>query len=190
MSRLYFDIVMAASRSGGIGLKGKLPWHLPEDMKFFKKLTSSTLNPAATNAVVMGRKTWESLRSIGGLANRLNIIISRTMRESAELKRLNAKVFPSLDACLAHLSASSQPKIEKVFVIGGSQLFQEAIQHPSCRDFFLTQLGVDLKCDTYLPKGYGDKFVCVECSKTYAHKMIPFAFQRFVHKQHHRADQP
>lgn len=42
MNKLYFDLILAASKSGGIGLKGKLPWRIPEDMKFFKRITSES----------------------------------------------------------------------------------------------------------------------------------------------------
>lgn len=57
-----FSVVVAATQKWGIGKDNALPWKIPKDMSFFKKLTSQTRDPAKRNAVVMGRKTWDSVR--------------------------------------------------------------------------------------------------------------------------------
>lgn len=67
-----FDLVVARSLNFGIGLNGKLPWHLPSDLKMFKKITCSGTNK---NAVIMGRKTYDSIGK--PLPNRLNVIVSK-----------------------------------------------------------------------------------------------------------------
>ncbi len=68
---------MAATRAGGIGKDGKLPWHLPGEMAFFKELTSKTRDASKRNAVVMGRRTWESLPpKFRPLPGRLNVVLS------------------------------------------------------------------------------------------------------------------
>jgi hypothetical protein len=75
-----FQIVVAATKSGGIGLKGVMPWSLPADMEYFRQLTSTTTdaNSGRLNAVVMGRKTWDSIpQKFRPLKNRVNIVISR-----------------------------------------------------------------------------------------------------------------
>jgi dihydrofolate reductase len=67
-----FDIVVARSINYGIGLGGKLPWHLPSDLKMFKKITCSGQH---MNSIIMGRKTYDSIGK--ALPNRLNIIVSK-----------------------------------------------------------------------------------------------------------------
>ena len=58
---MTFQVVVAATRSGGIGARGGLPWRLPGDMRRFADITTRTFDPERANAVIMGRKTWESL---------------------------------------------------------------------------------------------------------------------------------
>ena len=58
---LPFQIVVAVSKNGGIGKVGRLPWSLPGDLKYFRELTSKTSSKKKQNAVIMGRKTWESI---------------------------------------------------------------------------------------------------------------------------------
>lgn len=72
MKNVPFDLVVARSLNHGIGLKGRLPWHLPADLKMFKKITCSGPHP---NAVIMGRKTYESIGK--ALPGRLNIVVSK-----------------------------------------------------------------------------------------------------------------
>lgn len=67
-----FDLVIGRSLNFGIGLNGKLPWHLPADLKMFKKIT--TYGPH-TNSIIMGRKTYQSIGK--ALPNRFNIVVSK-----------------------------------------------------------------------------------------------------------------
>jgi dihydrofolate reductase len=106
-------IVAAVAQNGVIGNKGVMPWHSSEDFKYFKSLTLG-------NPVIMGRKTLESLGR--PLKGRLNVVISRHMKsESPEVK-----VFSSLPE--AYDYCENEAKAEKVFVIGGGQLYNEAIE--------------------------------------------------------------
>ena len=70
--------VVAASEQLGIGSGGQLPWRLPGDMAAFKRITTTTMTPGRENAVVMGRKTWESIPArFRPLPGRVNIVLSR-----------------------------------------------------------------------------------------------------------------
>lgn len=74
------DIVVAATRAGGIGIGGALPWQLPSDMAFFKSLTMKTQDPAKQNAVIMGRKTWSSIPpKFRPLKGRVNVVLSTSV---------------------------------------------------------------------------------------------------------------
>jgi dihydrofolate reductase/thymidylate synthase len=72
-----FDLVVAATKEWGIGIGGTLPWNLPDDIKFFKKLTTETKDPFKMNCCIMGKNTFLSIPpKFRPLSNRINIIIS------------------------------------------------------------------------------------------------------------------
>jgi dihydrofolate reductase len=86
MSR-RFSIVVAAAANSGIGRAGQLPWRLPGDLAFFKRVTSQVTG-AGRNAVIMGRKTWDSIPSkFRPLPGRLNIVISS--QDSSQMYAFN-----------------------------------------------------------------------------------------------------
>jgi dihydrofolate reductase len=128
--RVY--LVAAVAANGIIGAGGKLPWHIPEELKHFKKLTMG-------HPVIMGRRTWESLK--GPLPGRENIVVTRTAGYQAE----GAAVASSLDAALA--MCAGEPV---AFVIGGTQLFAESL--PIAAGLVLTEIKRDYEGDTWFPK--------------------------------------
>ena len=79
MQMRNFSLVVAATEPEfGIGLDGSIPWRIPEDLKFFKETTTFTKDESKQNAVIMGRKTWESIPSkYRPLPSRLNIVLTR-----------------------------------------------------------------------------------------------------------------
>lgn len=126
--RLIAIVAMASNRV--IGRDGTLPWHFPEDLKFFKRTTLG-------HPILMGRTTFESIGK--PLPGRQNIVLSRTMepregitviRDVAELKGVCGEV-------------------ETIFVIGGAQVYTELL--PKCDGLYLTLVKGDYEGDTYLP---------------------------------------
>lgn len=105
-------IVVAASENNVIGLDNKLPWHLPDDLKFFKKMTTGM-------PVVMGKNTWQSLGK--ALPARTNIVISSTLKTLPE----GVLLFDTLAAALAYLEQQSR---EEISIIGGGQLYRSALE--------------------------------------------------------------
>lgn len=76
--QMTFQLVVAATRKLGIGKNGSMPWKLPGDMAYFKEITSKTADSAKQNAVVMGRKTWESIPpKFRPLPGRINVVLTR-----------------------------------------------------------------------------------------------------------------
>ena len=76
--QMTYQLVVAATRKLGIGKAGKMPWKLPGDMAYFKELTSKTAESGMQNAVIMGRKTWESIPpKFRPLPNRVNVVLTR-----------------------------------------------------------------------------------------------------------------
>lgn len=120
-----YQVVVAATRDLGIGKDGKLPWKLPSDLKYFNEVTVSTLDPSKKNAVIMGRKTWESIPlQYRPLPGRLNIILTRS--GSFDIATLqNVICCASLSSALELLSSTPYSlSIEKVFVVGGGQVLR------------------------------------------------------------------
>ena len=128
--RVY--LVAAVAANGVIGAHGKLPWHLPEDLKHFKALTLG-------HPVIMGRKTWESLGR--PLPGRENIVVTR----SAGYEAPGASVAASLEAALA--LCAGEPV---AFVIGGSELYAAAL--PIADGLVLTEIHRNYDGDTHFPK--------------------------------------
>lgn len=131
-----FQVIVACTENGGIGWKGKLPWYIPDDLHFFAEQT-------AESVIIMGRKTWESLPK--KLANRINVVVS----SKPSVVRNPDYVCSTLDLALAY--ARKRYPNKQVYVIGGSQLYQEALEHPDCRRVFLTKVYNDVDCDAYFP---------------------------------------
>lgn len=123
--RRNYQVVVAATREMGIGKDGKLPWRLPSDLKFFKEITVTTSEPGKKNAVVMGRKTWESIPyKYRPLPGRLNVVLSRC-GSLGTLSDDNVIVCGSILSALELLARSPYcSSVEKVFVIGGGQILR------------------------------------------------------------------
>jgi len=127
-------------------------------MAYFKKLTSVTSHHTLVNAVVMGRKTWESIpEKFRPLPGRLNIVLSRS--DPGNLPESLAKaaqdgavqVCPSLDSALELLA---QRNVEHVFVIGGGRVFEEALAREECEAVHFTLVEGEHECDTFMPDIY------------------------------------
>ncbi|KAF8022793.1 hypothetical protein BT93_F0337 [Corymbia citriodora subsp. variegata] len=152
VSKRCYQVVVAATRDMGIGKDGKLPWKLPSDLKFFKELTSTTSDTRKKNAVLMGRKTWESIPlQFRPLPGRLNVVLTRSGR--VETKLSEDVVLCASRASALELLASSRycSAIENVFVIGGGQLLREALNAPECVAIHITEIEDHVDCDTFIP---------------------------------------
>jgi len=150
-----FDCIVAATESGGIGLDGTMPWRFPKDMAFFKKVTSECAEEGKQNAVVMGRKTWESIPpKFRPLPGRTNVVLSRNanLREEAGLPD-DVVLAASLEESLALLAKQQGVggTVADVFVIGGGTIYAEALRSAQCRKLFMTLIHKDFPCDTFLP---------------------------------------
>ncbi len=151
-----FSIIAAIDQQMGIGKNGTLPWHLPEDLKYFNNVTKKT-EPDKENAVIMGRRTWESLpEKFRPLPDRINAVIS----SNSELELPDGVLhFDSLDAALTAMSTSS--KIDQIFVIGGAKLYEEAVLHPELERIYLTRIESTFDCDTFFPDQIPEEFEIV-----------------------------
>ncbi len=133
LSGYNLSLIAAMDVNNIIGLEGDMPWHLPDDLKFFKKETQG-------KTVIMGRKTFESIGS-RPLPNRRNIVISR----NADYDAGKAELMSSIEQAV--LSCDS---VEEVMIIGGGQLYRSML--PFANKLYITKVDADLKGDTAFPK--------------------------------------
>lgn len=130
-------IVALSTQTRAIGKNGQLLWHLPDDMKRFKELTTG-------HPVIMGRKTWESLpERFRPLPGRTNIVVTRQTGYGA----VGATVADSLEA--AHAASKRAPGADEIFVIGGGDLYREAL--PLADRLYLTLVDDTADADTFFP---------------------------------------
>ncbi len=171
MSAPTFAIVVAVDADGGVGKGGVIPWHLPPDLRYFKALTTGP--GRQTNAVIMGRKTW---RSIPGrfrpLPGRLNVVLSRNPGGLAV--PAGVLVAGSLDAALALTADRAQR-----FVIGGAQVYAEALARPECDRLAITRLDQGFGCDVVFPD-VPQVFRLAHQTPRHRHAAITYRFQRWT----------
>ncbi|XP_048601112.1 bifunctional dihydrofolate reductase-thymidylate synthase 2-like isoform X3 [Brassica napus] len=124
-----YQVVVAATKEMGIGKDGKLPWTLPTDLKFFKELTLTTSDPSKKNAVVMGRKTWESIPTkYRPLSGRLNVVLTRS-------------------------SGFDIANTENVVTCRrGGEVLRDSLNGPRCEAIHLTEIDTSVDCDTFVPE--------------------------------------
>mmetsp|Transcript_11221 Transcript_11221/g.27589 ORF Transcript_11221/g.27589 Transcript_11221/m.27589 type:complete len:290 (+) Transcript_11221:170-1039(+) len=136
-----------------IGNKGDLIWSLPEDMNYFKNVTSSVANPNSglQNSVIMGRLTWESIPPrLRPLKDRINIIVSRNPAYTPEFpetfKGGTVSTAKSLPEALLLLKGGKFPNFSgQAFVIGGASLYEEALRLPECKSLYVTRVFAQLE---------------------------------------------
>ncbi|KAA6351010.1 Dihydrofolate reductase [termite gut metagenome] len=136
---MKISIIVAASENNVIGRDNKLIWHLPNDLKHFKKLTTG-------NAVIMGRKTYESLGKL--LPNRKNIILTHQPDYSIE----GCIVVHSEEEALREAVSSNE-----VFIIGGGELYHRFWHQAST--LYLTRIHTSSEGDTYISPIHPDTWI-------------------------------
>ncbi len=133
---MKLSLICAMAENRVIGINNSLPWHLSEDLKYFKRVTMG-------NSIIMGRKTWESIGR--PLPGRTNIVITTNPDYVAE----GARVVHSLeDALKLAESIAFIDGSEEAFIIGGADLYRRAL--PSAQRFHLTRVHAEVHGDTEL----------------------------------------
>ena len=129
---MRLSLIVAMARNRVIGADGKIPWHLPGELKLFKSLTMG-------HHIIMGRKTWESIGRL--LPGRTTVIVTRQHGYQVP----GAIVAHSLGDAIAACSGD-----EEAFVIGGAEIFREAL--PLADRIYLTTVNADVPGDTFMPQ--------------------------------------
>lgn len=137
-------IIVAQSDNRAIGRENRMPWHLPRDLQYFKKLTYG-------HPVIMGRKTYESIGH--ALPGRQNIVISR----NPDLSLPDSETSTSLDSALRYVSQA-----EKVYIIGGGELYHNAM--PQADMLLVTWVHTTIMdADCFFPEIRSDIWQQIDC---------------------------
>jgi dihydrofolate reductase len=150
-------IIVATDAQRGIGINNTLPWKLPEDMAHFKRLTTG-------HPVIMGRKTYESIGR--PLPNRRNIVVTR----SAAWRADGVETAQSLEQARALVEDAAE-----AFIIGGAQIYAEALAAGLADQVIQTEIGQAFQCDAHFPP-LGAEWEELERQQYTAASGLPYAF--------------
>jgi dihydrofolate reductase len=135
---MKISLIVAVSRNGVIGIDNQLPWHLPEDLKYFKSVTMG-------KPIIMGRKTFDSIGR--PLPGRTNIVITRDSSwqvDGVEVARTLAQAMT-----LGQL-ACAQADVDEAMVIGGEQIYRMTL--PAADRLYLTEVQAEVEGDAFFPE--------------------------------------
>ena len=146
---MLFSLILASTLNGGIGNNGKIPWEIKEEMSIFRQLTTNVNCYIKKNAVIMGYETWKSL-PYKPLKNRINIIL--TSKKNVIQETEDIKTFNNFDKALEFCEDNIY--IDKVFVIGGSTIYNLCLNNPiyynQIDKIHLSVIYQKYKCDTFI----------------------------------------
>lgn len=141
---MSINIISALSKNKVIGNKGTIPWRIPKDLKYFKNKTTSG---DSRNALIMGRKTWESLPTYPSpLADRSSYVITKN-----NAHRIRATLtFPEMptDKDIAMI----QKRHPNIWICGGQSVYEYFINKPYIDKLYLTEIDFEIEGDTYFPE--------------------------------------
>lgn len=136
---MQISVIAAVATNGVIGRRGALPWHLSGDLQRFKRLTMG-------HTIIMGRRTWESIGR--PLPGRRTIVVTR-QHDFCFCVADGVHIAESLDDALHAAEIAGE---DEAFIVGGAQLYQEAV--PMADRMYLTEVAADVEGDTYFPLNF------------------------------------
>ena len=170
--KIILSHIVAASQNHVIGKNNKLPWHIPEDLKYFYRMTQN-------KALIMGRKTFESLGK--ALPHRLNVVLTKNKNFQAE----GAVVFSSFDEALNH--CKQEHILEKygreIFITGGGLIYKQTFLLMD--RLYVTRIHKEYEGDAFYPEIPKDQFK--EVSRIDRTDPVPFSF--LVYEKRKSTDQ-
>lgn len=157
-------MIAAAAENNALGKNNDLVWHLPDDFKRFKELTSG-------HHIIMGRKTFESFPKL--LPNRTHIIITR----QKDYKPQHCIVVDSIEKALEFI-----PEEDDAFIIGGGEIYKQALDYTDVIE--LTRVHASFDADTFFPDINPDQWLLV--NEEYHPKdekhLVDFTYQTYIRK--------
>lgn len=156
------SLIVAVANQNVIGLNNTLPWHLPEDLKHFRALTTG-------HHIIMGRKTYESLNRL--LPDRTSVIVTR----NRDYQVAGAVIAHSLQDAIAQCQQD-----EEVFIIGGAELYKEGLLLAD--KLYITQIELEVAGDAYFPVFDADAWQKVAYEPHISASGLAFSYATYVRK--------
>ena len=146
--KLKIKLIVAASQNNVIGFKNDLPWHLPDDMNYFKETTINSV-------VIMGRNNYLSIpKKYRPLKDRVNIILTK----NPEFYAPNCLIANGLEKAI---ELAKLEKRENIFIIGGGKVYQYALEQNLVDLIYLTRIHANIEGDTFFPKLKSKRLVSI-----------------------------
>lgn len=137
-------LIWAQTPDRVIGAEGTMPWHVPEDLAYFKQVTHGS-------PVIMGRRTWESLpEAFRPLPGRVNVVVTGDDARAEQLTQEGALTASSLDEAAA-VAQPHAAETSTIWIMGGGAIYAEALEKGLARVASVTQLDLNVDGDTYAP---------------------------------------
>lgn len=148
------NVIVAVDECSGIGKGGQVPWRLPREMAYFAEKTTKTSDTSKRNAVLMGRKVWESIpKKWRPLKGRLNVVLSRTIADIIDENVIVARSFQDAVGLLQQMD-----DIETIWNIGGSEVYRAGLSSPYLHQLYITRVSGAFDADVFFPPVNFDEF--------------------------------
>ena len=159
--KIILSHIVAVSKNNVIGMKNKLPWHIPEDLKYFYNTTKNKV-------LIMGRKTFQSLGK--ALPNRLNVILTK----NRAFKEKGAVVFSSFEEVFKYCKQAEllEKYGREIFITGGGEIYRQTL--PLVDRLYVTRIHKEYKGDAFYPEVPMDQFK--EVSRIDKTEPVSFSF--------------
>jgi dihydrofolate reductase len=160
---MELHLIYARARNGTIGKDGQMPWHLPEDLAHFKRVTLG-------QPVIMGRKTWDSLPArFRPLPGRVNIVVTRQTDWHSDGAWRAASMDEALRLC---------GDVPDAWIIGGAEIYRQA--EPLASTAVVTEIDADFEGDAFAPD-LGKNWHEIQRESHVAASGLPFSFVTYQH---------
>ena len=171
---MKLHLIFARSRNGAIGLKGQMPWQLPEDLAHLKKTTLGC-------TVLMGRKTWDSIPArFRPLPGRQNLVLTRQAEWKATQGLSAAQAAHVQQAASLQEALALCAGVQDVWVLGGAEIYAQAL--PLANSAVVTEIDADFEGDAFAPQ-FGPQWVEVSRSNQISASGLSFSFVTYKNLQ-------
>ncbi|MBL7923198.1 MAG: dihydrofolate reductase [Bacteroidia bacterium] len=160
---MILSLIVAIDKNAGIGKENRLLWHLPADLKFFKRVTTG-------HTVIMGRKTYESIGK--ALPKRRNIVLTRSKDYQAPGCEISEDLFTAIRSCA---------KEDEIFVIGGAEIYRQAIQVAD--KMYITRVDTVQEADTFFPEFSRSAWKLIHLEKHKADEQNAYDFSFCIYQR-------